>query len=37
MEFNGVVIGAMRRELIMSFLGEDILKVLAPVRYDRLD
>ena len=33
-KFNGVVIRAMRRELIMGFLGEDISKVLAPIRYN---
>ena len=34
MEFNGVVIGTMRGELIMGFLQEDIFKVLAPVGYN---
>ena len=33
-EFNGVVIGTMRGELIMGFLQEDIFKVLAPVGYN---
>ena len=36
MKFNGVVIGTMRRELVMGFLGEDIFEVLAPVGYDRI-
>ena len=32
MKFNCVVVGAMGRELIMGFLGEDILEVLTPLR-----
>ena len=32
-EFDCVVVGAMGRELIMGFLGEDVLEVLAPLRY----
>ena len=31
-KFNCVVIGAMGRELIVGFLGEDVLKVLTPFR-----
>ena len=34
-KFNGVVIGAMRRKLIMGFLRENICKVHTPVRYGR--
>ena len=37
MKFDCVVIGAMGRELIMGFLREDILKVLAPFRYSWFD
>ena len=33
MEFNCVVIGVMGRELIMGFLGGDVLEVFAPLRY----
>ena len=33
MEFDCVVIGAMGRELIMDFLGEDLLEIFAPLRY----
>ena len=35
-EFNGVVIGVVRGKLVMGFLREDIFKVFAPVRYNRL-
>ena len=34
-EFNGMVIGTMRGELVMGLLREDVLEVLAPVKYDR--
>ena len=30
---NGVIIGAMRGELVMGFLREDICEIFAPVRY----
>ena len=30
-----VVIGAIRRELVMGFFRENISKVIAPLRYDR--
>ena len=36
MKFNGVVIRAVRRELVMGFLQEDICEVFAPFRYDRV-
>ena len=36
-KFNCVVIGTMGRELIMSFLEEDVLEVLAPFRYDQFN
>ena len=32
-KFDCVVVGAMGRELIMGFLREDVLEVLAPLRY----
>ena len=31
---NGMVIGAMRRKLVMGFLREDICEVFAPFRYN---
>ena len=34
-KFDGVVIGTMRRELIVGFLGENICEVFAPIRYNR--
>ena len=37
MKFDGVVVGAMGRELILSFFRKDILKVLAPFRYSWFD
>ena len=33
-KFNSVVIGTMRGKLIMGFLREDILEVLAPIGYN---
>ena len=30
-KFNGMIIGVMRRELVMGFLGEDIHKVFTPI------
>ena len=33
-EFDGIIIGVMRRELVMGFLREDISEVFAPFRYD---
>ena len=37
MKFDCVVVGVMGRELIMGFLGEDILEVLALFRYSWFD
>ena len=34
MQVNSVIIGAVRGELVMGCLGEDIFKVLAPVWYN---
>ena len=36
-QFDGVIIGAMRGELVMSFLGEDVCEVFAPIGYGWLD
>ena len=33
-KFDGVIIGAMGRELVMDFLREDISKVFAPFQYN---
>ena len=35
-EFNSVVIGAMGRKMIMSFLRKDICEVFAPFGYEQL-
>ena len=34
MKIDGVVIGVMRRKLVMGFLQEDICKVFTPFRYN---
>ena len=36
-KFNGVVIGTMRGELVVSFFREDVCKVLTPIGYDWFD
>ena len=33
-KFDGVVIGTMRGELVMSFLREDVCEVFTPIGYD---
>ena len=35
MKFDGVIIGVVRRELVMSLLRENICEVVAPLRYDK--
>ena len=37
MKFDGVVIGTMRGELVMSFLGEDVCEVVTPIGYGWLN
>ena len=36
-KFNCVIVGSMGRELIMGFLGKDILEVFTPFRYGWFD
>ena len=37
MEFNGVVIGIVRGELVMGLLREDVSEIFTPISYDRFD